>query len=242
MKMKIKSLAKQNKQLLSEFENLIGYRFTDLRLLQKALVHSSFAFEQAQDCKNNETLEFLGDAVLDLVVGYMLFQRYPDMREGELTKFRAALVNETHLAEMARKVELGRFLFLGKGEEASNGRTKSSILSAAYEAVIGAIFEDSGYETVTECIEQFFMPAINEKKEELLIGDAKSRLQERLQEHYNEAPQYRLDGEEGPSHQKRFLVSVIFRGRVLGQGIAGSKKEAEQRAATAALREEIDSF
>ena len=241
MDMKIKLLAKQNKELLSEFESLIGYRFTDLRLLQKALIHSSFAFEQAQDCKNNETLEFLGDAVLDLVVGYMLFQRYPDMREGELTKFRAALVNETHLAEMARKVELGRFLFLGRGEEASSGRNKSSILSSAFEAVIGAIFEDGGYETVTECIEQFFMPAINEKKEHL-IGDAKSRLQERLQEQYNEAPQYRLDGEEGPSHQKRFLVSVVFRGRVLGQGTAGSKKEAEQRAAAAALREEIDSL
>lgn len=242
MDMKIKSLAKQNKELLSEFEQLIGYRFTDLCLLQKALIHSSFAFEQTQDCRNNETLEFLGDAVLDLVVGYILFQRYPDMKEGELTKFRAALVNENHLADLARKVELGRFLFLGKGEEASNGRNKSSILSAAFEAVIGAIFEDGGYETVTECVEQFFMPAISEKKEELLIGDAKSRLQEKLQEQYNEAPRYRLDGEEGPSHQKSFLVSVVFRGRVLGQGTAGSKKEAEQRAATAALREEIDSL
>ncbi len=241
MDKKIKLLAKQNKTILCEFEGLLGYRFTDLRLLQKALIHASFAFEQSEDCKNNETLEFLGDAVLDLVVGYILFQRYPEMKEGELTKFRAALVNEIHLAEMARKIELGRFLFLGKGEEASSGRNKSSILSSAFEAVIGAIFEDGGYDTVTERVEHYFLPSITEKKEELLVADAKSRLQERLQERHNEAPQYRLDAEEGPSHQRLFRVSVVFRGEVLGQGAAGSKKEAEQRAAAAALQEGRDS-
>ena len=239
MDKKINLLAKQNKTLLCEFEELLGYRFTDLRLLQKALIHSSFAFEQAEECRNNETLEFLGDAVLDLTVGYLLFQHYPEMKEGELTKFRAALVNETHLAEMARTIELGRFLFLGKGEEASSGRNKSSILSCAFEAVIGAIFEDGGYDTVTECVEKFFLSSITEKKEELLIADAKSRLQEKLQEKYNEAPQYRLDEEEGPSHQRIFRVSVVFREEVLGQGEAGSKKEAEQRAAAAALRKGI---
>lgn len=229
------SLVNQNKEKLSEFEALLGYRFTDLRLLQKALVHSSFAFEQPQGCKNNETLEFLGDAVLDLVVGYILFRKYPEMKEGELTKLRAALVNETHLASMARDIELGRFLCLGKGEQASNGGNKSSILSCAYEAVVGAIFEDSGYETVTGFIERFFLPAISGKKEQLLIADAKSRLQELLQEKYNEAPSYRLDAEEGPSHQKVFTVSVIFRDTVLGSGTAGSKKEAEQKAAASAL-------
>jgi len=237
--MKINSLAKQNKIMLGEFEQLLGYRFTDLRLLQKALIHSSFAFEQSQVCKNNETLEFLGDAVLDLAVGHLLFHLFPGMREGELTKIRAALVNETHLAAMARDVELGRFLYLGKGEEASNGRNKSSILSCAYEAVIGAIFEDSGYDTVTEVVERFFVPAITENKEELLMGDAKSTLQERLQEKYNEAPQYRLDGEEGPSHQKIFTVAVVFRDVVLGTGSAGSKKDAEQKAAAAALQNDF---
>lgn len=236
METKINLLVKQNKEILSEFEQLLGYRFTDLRLLQKALIHSSFAFEQSQECKNNETLEFLGDAVLDLVVGHILYSHYPEMKEGDLTKFRSALVNETHLAAMARGVELGRFLCLGKGEEASNGRNKSSILSSGYEAVIGAIFEDGGYETAAEIIRRLFTPAIREKKEVMLIADAKSRLQELLQDKYNEAPQYRMESEEGPSHQKIFTISVVFRDLVLGTGAAGSKKEAEQKAAAEALK------
>lgn len=235
MSMSISVLVNKNKEKLCEFEKIIGYRFTDLRLLQKALIHSSFAFEQSQAGKNNERLEFVGDAVLDLVVGYILYKRYPEMREGELTKLRAALVNETHLASMARDIELGEFLCLGKGENASDGRNKSSILSCAYEAVIGAIFEDGGFEVVTGLVERFFVPAIAGKKEKLLIADAKSRLQEKLQEDFNEAPLYRLDQEDGPSHQKEFTISVLFREKILGSGVAGSKKEAEQRAAAAAL-------
>ena len=231
----INTLVTLNKEILSEFEQIVGYRFTDLRLLQKALIHSSYAFEQAQIGKNNETLEFLGDAVLDLVIGHILIRRYPELREGDLTKLRAALVNETHLAGMARGIELGRFLCLGKGEDASNGRNKSSILSCGYEAVIGAIFEDGGYETVSAFVERFFLPAIEGKKENLLIADAKSRLQEELQEAFNEAPSYHVDSEEGPSHMKVFSVSVLFQGEVLGSGTARSKKEAEQRAAASAL-------
>ncbi len=235
MSRKIDSLVRDNKEKLSEFEQVLGYRFTDLRLLQKGLIHSSYAFEQPQDCKNNETLEFLGDAVLDLAVGYILFKRYPEMKEGELTKLRAALVNETHLAGMAREIDLGAYLCLGKGEDASNGRKKSSILSCAYEAVVGAIFEDGGYDVVTEFVETFFIPAIAGKKEELLVADAKSRLQELLQEKYNQAPSYKLDSEDGPSHQRSFTVSVHFQHQILGTGTAKSKKEAEQRAAAAAL-------
>ncbi len=235
MGMDIDSLAQKNKQELSLLEQILGYRFTDLRLLQKALIHASFAFEHSFPGQNNETLEFLGDAVLDLVIGHTLFKRFPAMREGDLTKLRAALVNETHLATMAREAELGRFLSLGKGEDSSNGRKKSSILACAYEAVVGAIFEDGGYETVKEFVLRFFVPAFEAKREELLIADAKSRLQELLQEQFNEAPSYRLDMEEGPSHQKLFTVSVIFRESVLGTGSASSKKESEQRAAASAL-------
>ncbi|MBW1636316.1 MAG: ribonuclease III [Deltaproteobacteria bacterium] len=204
--------------------------------MQKALVHSSYAFEQARTGQDNQTLEFLGDAVLDLVVGHIVYRKYPEMREGELTRLRSALVNETHLANMAREIELGNFLFLGKGEDASNGRNKSSILSCGYEAVIGAVFEDTGYRTVREIIEKFFIPAIEEKKEELLIADAKSRLQEALQDRYNEGPLYVVEAEEGPSHQKLFTIAACFHGAVLGTGQAGSKKEAEQRAAAAALQ------
>jgi ribonuclease-3 len=235
MAMELDSLVRTNKELLSELEKIMEYRFTDLRLLQKALVHSSFAFEQSQAGNNNETLEFIGDAVLDLVIGHILYSRYPRMREGELTRLRAALVNETHLAAMARQVELGRFLFLGKGEDASKGRNKSSILSCAFEAVIGAVFEDAGYETTAALVTRLFVPDIDNKKEEMLIADAKSRLQEALQEKYNEGPLYRLDKEEGPSHQKFFTISVLFHDQVLGTGEARSKKEAEQRAAAAAL-------
>jgi len=235
MGLDIDSLVRINKEELSKFEKIINYRFTDLRLLQKALVHSSYAFEQAQAGQDNQTLEFLGDAVLDLVVGHILYRKYPEMREGELTRLRSALVNETHLANMAREIELGKFLSLGKGEDASSGRNKSSILSCGYEAVIGAVFEDTGYETVEELIERFFVPAIEEKKEELLIADAKSRLQENLQEKYNEGPMYRVEAEVGPPHQKIFTITAHFHGTVLGTGQAGSKKEAEQRAAAAAL-------
>lgn len=235
MGMDIDSLAQRNKLELSLFEQTLGYRFTDLRLLQKALIHASFAFEHSFSGQNNETLEFLGDAVLDLVVGHALFKHFPAMREGDLTKLRAALVNETHLATMARDVDLGKFLCLGKGEDASNGRNKSSILSCAYEAVVGAVFEDGGYETVKGLVLRFFVPVFDAKREELLIADSKSRLQEALQEQFNEAPSYRLDMEEGPSHQKVFTVSVIFREIVFGAGSASSKKEAEQRAAAAAL-------
>jgi ribonuclease-3 len=233
--MGIDSLVRKNKQELSALEQTLGYRFTDLRLLQRALTHTSFAFEHALSGQDNETLEFLGDAVLDLVVGYALFQRFPAMREGELTRLRATLVNETHLAAMARDVDLGRFLSLGKGEDATNGRNKSSILSCAYEAVVGAIFEDGGYETARDFVVRFFVPAFEVKREELSLADAKSRLQEVLQEQFNEAPSYRLDLEEGPSHQRMFTVSVIFRDIVLGSGSASSKKEAEQRAAAATL-------
>ncbi|PHR27745.1 MAG: ribonuclease III [Desulfotalea sp.] len=236
MGMNIDSLVRVNKSRLSDFEKILEYRFTNLRLLQQALVHSSYAFEQSNEGENNEKLEFLGDAVLDLVIGHILSHRYVEMREGQLTKLRASLVNEQHLAKMARQIDLGDYLFLGKGEDASQGRQKSSILSCAYEAVIGAVFEDGGYETAVEFVERFFLPTLDVKKEELLIADSKSRLQEVLQEKYNEAPVYVIDAEEGPSHKKLFTVSVRFREENLGTGQAGSKKVAEQQAATEALK------
>ena len=238
MGLNIDNLTNDNKDQLTQLEHNLGYRFTDLRLLQNALIHSSYAFEQPQSGNDNEVLEFVGDAVLDLVIGHLLTKRYPAMREGELTKIRASLVNESHLAEKARSLELGTYLCLGKGENASSGRNKSSILSCALEAVIGAVFEDCGYAQTAELVQQLFGPDIENKKHDLLLSDAKSRLQELLQERYNEAPTYRLDHEEGPSHNKRFTVSVLFQGAVLGSGVAHSKKEAEQRAAALALEKE----
>lgn len=231
----IKKLTGANRKKLQEMETLLGYEFTNAALLQKALVHSSFGFEQLEDAQNNETLEFLGDAVLDLVVTDMLFHMYPDIREGELTKMRAGLVREATLARIAKTIKLGNFLMLGKGEEASHGRKKPSILASTFEALIGAIYLDSGYAAVQDFVRRHLKPLLPDKKEEILVEDAKSFLQEKLQEEFNRAPTYCIENEEGPDHAKKFMVSVRFEGEVLGVGAGMSKKEAEQSAAAAAL-------
>jgi len=159
------------------------------------------------------------------------------LKEGDLTRLRAALVNEGGLAGMARNIGLGDVLFLGKGEDASSGRQKPSILSGSYEALIGAIFLDCGYDTTAALVERFFAPLIEGRKEDLLVADAKSRLQEMIQEQYNEAPTYCVEKEEGPAHDRQFTVAVRFQDRVLASGRARSKKEAEQQAAAVALQD-----
>ena len=229
------NLIQDNEEGLQELQERIGYQFRNLRLLQLSLIHSSFAFERLEDGRHNETQEFLGDAVLDLTVGYILFTRFPEMREGKLTRIRSALVNENGLAERAREIELGKYLLLGKGENASHGRDKASILSCAYEALAGALFLDGGYEQALAFVRRFFEPHIDAHQERLLCADAKSALQEFLQEKYNEGPEYALVGEEGPAHARVFTIAVSFQGAPLGNGKASNKKEAEQQAARAAL-------
>lgn len=232
----LNELTEKNRENLERLEEKLGHKFHDRTLLQLALVHRSFAFEQArQPSRDNERLEFLGDAVLDLVVGYALMVRYPEMHEGEMTRLRALLVRESHLAEMAAVLGLGEFLLLGRGEEASRGRAKPSIISSGYEAVVGALFQDGGYAVAAAFIERHFLPGLDSHRQRLLQADAKSRLQEILQDSYSEAPTYLLDSAEGPDHQKTFTVSVCFRGLVLARGQASSKKEAEQAAAAEAL-------
>lgn len=229
------TLIQDNKENLAEFQKKIGYYFHEVRLLQLALIHSSFAFERMKNGRHNETQEFLGDAVLDLAVGYILFTRFPEMREGKLTRIRAALVNEAGLAEMARKIDLGEYLLLGHGENTSNGREKPSILACAYEALVGAVYLDSGYDEALKFVRFWFDPLIDRYQELLMTADSKSALQELLQEKYNEGPLYILESEEGPPHARWFTVSVQFRGKTLGTGRASSKKEAEQKAAATAL-------
>ncbi|MGD9950684.1 MAG: ribonuclease III [Desulfobulbus sp.] len=231
------ALIQDNEEGLHELQDRIGYQFRDLRLLQLSLIHSSFAFERLDDGRHNETQEFLGDAVLDLAVGYILFIRFPEMREGKLTRIRSALVNEHGLAERAREIDLGQHLLLGKGEDASNGRDKSSILSCAYEALVGALFLDGGYDEALSFVRRFFEPHIDQHQERLESADAKSALQELLQERHNEGPEYVLVSEEGPAHARLFSISVNFRDASLGSGQASSKKEAEQQAARAALKQ-----
>jgi len=229
------ALIQDNEEGLQELQERIGYLFRDLRLLQLSLIHSSFAFERLDDGRHNETQEFLGDAVLDLTVGYVLFVRFPEMREGKLTRIRSALVNESCLAERAREIGLGRYLLLGKGENASHGRDKSSILSCAYEALVGAIFLDGGYDEALAFVRRFFESHIDRHQEQLVSADAKSALQELLQERFNEGPEYVLVNEEGPAHARLFSIVVRFQGEELGTGKASSKKEAEQLAARMAL-------
>lgn len=221
---------------LSALEERLGHRFADAALLQRALAHRSYAFECGRQGQgDNETLEFLGDAVLDLAVGHRLFHSFPRMREGDLTRLRAALVNEEHLARMAADLGLGPYLLLGRGEEASLGRGKPSILSCALEAVAGAIFLDGGYKAAAAFVERHFSSWFAEKRQEMFSADTKSALQEYLQERFNEGPVYLLEGAEGPEHSRIFHTTVCFRGEVLGRGSARSKKKAEQQAAAAAL-------
>ena len=215
------ALIQDHEEELQELQERIGYRFSDLRLLQLSLIHSSFAFERLDDGRHNETQEFLGDAVLDLIVGYVLFMRFPEMREGKLTRIRSALVNENGLADRAREIELGKYILLGKGENACHGRDKSSILSCAYEALA--------------FVRRFFEPHIEQHQERLVSADAKSSLQELLQERFNAGPEYVLVDEEGPAHARLFSIAVQFQGEELGTGMASSKKEAEQQAARIAL-------
>lgn len=231
----IETLVKESTEKLEELQSRIGYHFKDVRFLQRALVHSSFAFEQMKQARHNETQEFLGDAVLDLTVGYILFTRFPDMREGDLTKIRAVLVNETGLADMARTINLGEYLLLGHGEDSSNGREKPSILSCAYEALAGGIFLDGGYDDALSFVRKWFEPLIDKRRKTLEMADTKSALQERLQERFGAGPEYVLENEDGPAHARIFTVSVHFDGKLLGRGMATSKKEAEQKAAREAL-------
>ena len=231
----IEALIQDHQDNLAELQKKINYSFRDIKLLQLALVHSSFSFERLDCGRHNETQEFLGDAVLDLTVGHLLFSRFAKMREGKLTRIRSGLVNEFSLAEIARDIDLGKYLLLGRGEDTSRGREKSSILSCAYEAVVGAIFLDGGYDAVQDYVRQTFSPLIEERGEQLTSADAKSRLQEQLQEQYNEGPGYVLEAEDGPAHARIFSVSVHFRKQLLGSGRASNKKEAEQGAARAAL-------
>jgi len=222
------------KTSLSRLQDKLAVQFIEPGLLRLALTHSSHASTVAGE-GNNERLEFLGDAVLDLVISTRLFTLHPDLSEGVLSRTRSSLVNERHLALVARALELGRYLALGKGEECSGGREKNSILASAYEAVVGAVFLDLGYETASRMIGRHFAQWLKEDMGGRDAGDSKSLLQEKLQAMFGEPPQYLLVGEMGPDHEKEFAVEVRFRGETLGRGSARSKKGAEKRAAKEAL-------
>ena len=210
-------------------EEKIGYSFTNKRLLALAMTHSSYANEQRGRRKaNNERLEFLGDAVLEVTISDYVFREYPSYNEGRLTKLRSSLVCEYTLAICARDVELGKYILLSRGEDATGGRERDSILSDAFEALIGAIYLDGGFANAKEFIHRFILNDMEHKK---LFYDSKTILQEIVQGHTDETLTYVLLKEEGPDHNKSFEVSAMLDGQEIGRGIGRTKKSAEQRAA-----------
>jgi len=210
-------------------EEIISYSFKDKALLTRALTHSSCSHETGGE--SNERLEFLGDAVLEFIVSGMLYESFPEMPEGWLTKRRAALVCESSLAEAARNLAVGEFLLLGKGEDSSGGRGRGTVLSDAIEALIGAIYLDGGIDAATEFIERTIGPAMEGAR----LTDPKTALQEILQRGGGAPASYEIIGESGPPHRKRYQSSVSHMGRTLGIGSGSNKKESEQNAASAAL-------
>lgn len=217
------------KRQLEQLEQKIGYSFKDKDLLKHALMHSSYANEKHYDrTRNNERLEFLGDAVLELSTSEHLYQLYPKKPEGELTKLRASLVCESTLAFCSRAIELGEYLLLGKGEELTGGRERPSIVSDAMEALIGAIYLDSGFASAKEFVVRFILNDIEHKQ---LFFDSKTILQEMIQGQYADTLSYELLKEEGPDHNKSYEVRAMLGKTVLGNGIGRTKKAAEQEAA-----------
>ncbi|MCI8835863.1 MAG: ribonuclease III [Ruminococcus sp.] len=216
-----------------ELEKRIEYQFRDVSLLKCALMHSSYVNEKhlpKQEC--NERLEFLGDAVLELVSSEFLFLENPKVSEGELTKTRASMVCEPSLAFCARDIELGKYLLLGKGEEATGGRERASVTSDAMEALIGAIYLDSGFTSAKEFIHRFILSDLEDKK---LFFDSKTILQEIVQAGMEQTISYDLLGEEGPDHNKTFHVEVRLNAQPYGTGKGRTKKAAEQEAAYHAI-------
>ena len=216
-----------------EFQEVIGYQFQTPGLLSQALTHSSYANEKhMKKGSDNERLEFLGDAVLEIVSSEFLYLNYPKLPEGDLTKMRASLVCEPTLAFCTRQLNLGDYLLLGKGEDMTGGRKRKSILSDALEAVIGAIYLDGGFASAKEFILKFILTDIENKQ---LFYDSKTILQEVVQASYKEELCYRLVGEEGPDHDKHFMVEAWIGEMLIGKGEGHTKKAAEQEAAYQAL-------
>jgi ribonuclease-3 len=221
---------------LRSLEDGLGYHFKDMGLLREALQHSSYVNEQRDPTlTDNERLEFLGDAALDLVVTHILMHRYPQTREGDLSRMRAIIVNESQLALTAQGLDLGRYLLLGRGEALSNGQEKTSILADAFEAVVAAVYLDGGLDAVFDLVERQFSQIIQEIEERLEAEDFKSRLQELVQSRFKTIPHYRVEAEEGPDHDKTFKVRLSVSGFLTTHGTGKSKKAAEQAAAAVAL-------
>lgn len=228
---------KSNKTFLpTSLQKRISYQFRNTQLLTQALTHRSYLYQGAEAGEDNERLEFLGDSVIEVVVSHLLLGRFPHLTEGGLSKARAEFVKEGTLASLARRLQLGEVLRLGRGEEETGGREKDSILAGCLEALMGAVYLDGGYTEVFRVIEDFCAPRFAEMKGAIEDNDFKTRLQEYTQKHLNDLPHYIVTDEEGPDHAKTFEVVISVGGKVYGMGKGRSKKEAEQRAAEETLK------
>lgn len=219
---------------MTELEDNIGYHFKNQSILKTALTHSSYANETKCTGGSNERLEFLGDSVLGFVVADHLYRNFPNLPEGELTKKRAALVCEKACCGFSRQLNVGKFLQLSHGEQNSGGRTRSSILADAFEAIIAAIYLDGGMEEARSFILRFVLPLMQNAKPKT-FKDYKTALQEIIQKNPEEKLEYVLTGESGPDHDKHFTVEVHLNSNIIGKGGGRSKKEAEQQAAREAM-------
>lgn len=220
----------------AEFEEKIDYKFKNPQLLATAFVHRSFVNESKTTHEHNERLEFLGDAVIELAVTTALFQRFPEKPEGELTALRSALVKGVQLAEIARRLEIGRWLKLSKGEACSGGAEKPYLLANAFEAVIGAVYLDAGFPKAQKLIEQLLLPELDQIIASGGQTDAKSNFQELAQARLAATPEYKVLAESGPDHAKKFRMGAYVGGQLFGSGNGESKQAAEQAAAKQALK------
>jgi len=220
-----------------ELQEKIGYRFNSTGLLLQALTHKSYANEnRSSGVSHNERLEFLGDTVLDFIISDYIMEVCPTSPEGRLSKLRAVSVSEANLSHVARSLDLGAHLLLGRGEEQTGGRDKNSLLANAVEAVIAAVYLDGGLEPARGLILRLFGPDVRKMADEGFSHDSKTDLQEFCQSRFGELPTYRIINEFGPDHQKVFEVEISAAGKVIGRGDGRSKKEAEQTAAAVALK------
>ncbi|NOX97470.1 MAG: ribonuclease III [Nitrospirae bacterium] len=224
-------------QELQSFQKLVGYSFRDVKLLDKALTHRSFAHERIrEDTEYNQRLEFLGDAILGMVVSEYLYHRFPQYLEGKLSKMKSMLVNGTLLVCKAKEIQLGQYFLLGRGEESTGGRDRTSLLADGFEALIGSIYLDGGLSVCRRFILERLQPELEKLElDEVEEKDYKSNLQEYAQAGLGQVPFYQVVSTQGPSHQKIFEVTVSLQGKVYGKGQGGTKKSAEQQAARQAL-------
>ncbi len=222
---------------LNEFQEKLGYAFHNLDLLREALTHPSYAAEQKEPLPHNQRLEFLGDAVLQLVITGLIYQAFPQWQEGMLSKIRAALTNQKALSRHAHALDIGCYLRLGHGEDASGGRDRESNLADAFEALLGAIYLDGGLQFIRQMLEDMNAPALAEPESVLETENPKGALQELTQQRFQAAPEYEILNVSGPEHLPEFEVRVMVCGRQLAQATAGNRKSAEKQAAAQALHQ-----